>query len=94
MKYNPTEIGSRLKLHRLTLGHSQESFSERLHISREHLSRIESGSRDPSIDLIIEISDAADVTLDYLILGKTVNTEIRHEIRSIISTLNNLEKRL
>lgn len=94
MKYNPTEIGSRIKLLRLTLGHSQESFSERLHISREHLSRIESGSRNPSIDLIIEIADAADVTLDYLILGKTANTEIRHEIRSIISTLNNLEKRL
>ena len=94
MKYNPTEIGSRIKLLRLTLGHSQESFSEHLHISREHLSRIESGSRNPSIDLIIEIADAADVTLDYLILGKTVNTEIRHEIRSIISTLNNLEKRL
>ena len=94
MKYNPTEIGSRIKLLRLTLGHSQESFSEHLHISREHLARIESGSRNPSIDLIIEIADAADVTLDYLILGKTVNTEIRHEIRSIISTLNNLEKRL
>ena len=94
MKYNPTEIGTRIKSLRLTLGHSQESFSEYLHISREHLSRIESGSRNPSIDLIIEIADAADVTLDYLILGKTVTTSLRKELHSIISALNNLEKRL
>ena len=94
MKYNPTEIGARIKSLRLNLGHSQESFSECLHISREHLARIESGSRNPSIDLIIEIADTADVTLDYLILGKTADTGLKQELHSIINALNNLEKRL
>ena len=94
MKYNPTEIGARIKSLRLGLGHSQESFSEHLHISREHLARIESGSRNPSIDLIIEIAAAADVTLDHLILGKTANTRLRQELHSIISALADLEKQL
>ncbi len=94
MKYNPTEIGARIRTLRLTLGCSQESFSEHLHISREHLARIEAGSRNPSIDLIIEIADAADVTLDYLILGKTTSASLKQELHSIISALTRLENRL
>lgn len=94
MKYNPTEIGARIKSLRLGLGHSQESFSEHLHISREHLARIEAGNRNPSIDLIIDIADAADVTLDYLILGKTADTGLKQELHSIIIALNNIEKHL
>ena len=94
MKYNSAEIGARIRTLRLTLGYSQESFPEHLHISREHLARIEAGSRNPSIDLIIEIADAADVTLDYLILGKTTGASLKQELHSIISALTRLENRL
>ena len=92
MKYNPIKIVERIRSIRTNLGYSQETFSERLSISREHLARIETGSRNPSIDLIIEIAETADVSLDYLILGKTENQTLRAKIQSVISELASIEK--
>ena len=40
MNYNTIETGKRIKKAREELGFSQESFSECLHISRNHLARI------------------------------------------------------
>ena len=94
MKYNPPQIGARIKAIRTNLGYSQESFSEHLHISREHLARIEAGSRNPSIDLFIEIAEAADASLDYLVLGQSNNDNLRTEIHSVISELIRIESLL
>lgn len=94
MKYNPPQIGARIRAIRTNLGYSQETFSERLSISREHLARIETGSRNPSIDLFIEIAEATDVSLDYLVLGQSKNDNLRTEIHSVISELIRIESLL
>ena len=70
MKYNPIEVGNRIREARNTLGLSQEAFAEALGIGRVHLAKIEVGMRNPSIDLLIDISDLTGLTLDYLVLGR------------------------
>lgn len=54
MKYNPVEVGNRIRNARNALGMSQESFAEALGIGCVHLAKIEVGMRNPSIDLLID----------------------------------------
>ena len=41
-----------------------------LHISRESLSYYENGKRSPDIQMLKQLSDYFDVSIDYLINGK------------------------
>lgn len=41
-----------------------------LNISREALSHYENGKREPSIELLIKMSEYFDVSIDFLIQGK------------------------
>ena len=95
MYFDPVETGKRIKQIRENMGLSQEAFSEKLHTSRNYVSKMEIGYKAPSIDMLVEIAVLADVSLDYLILGrKTSCDEIRQDIRSLIDSLSVLEKQL
>ena len=41
-----------------------------LNISREALSHYENGKREPSIDMLIKLSEYFNVSIDFLINGK------------------------
>lgn len=41
-----------------------------LNISREALSHYENGKREPSIDMLIKMSEYFNVSIDFLINGK------------------------
>lgn len=43
-----------------------------LNISREALSHYENGKREPSIDMLIKMSEYFNVSIDFLINGKEV----------------------
>ena len=49
--------------------------AEELNISTDHLGKLELGRRGVSIDLLIDISNALHVTLDYLIKEKLMDAE-------------------
>ena len=46
-----------------------------LNISREALSHYENGKREPSIDMLIKMSEYFNVSIDYL-LGRTENPKM------------------
>ena len=50
---------------------SQEQLAELLNISRQAVSKWESGQTYPEIDKLIKLSDLFNITLDNLIKGKT-----------------------
>lgn len=62
-------IGKRIKEGRKEKGFTQETFSEMIDISTEHLSRIENGAYRPSLSLIEKISNALDTTEQDLMFG-------------------------
>ena len=95
MNYNPIETGKRIKKAREEMGFSQEAFSERLNISRNHLSRIEVGLRSVSIELLIAISEVTSLSLDYLAMGREPdNARIKAELLGLAHLLIRLEKEL
>ena len=49
---------------------SQQKVAMELNISREALSHYENGRREPSIGMLIKMSDYFNVTIDYLIRGE------------------------
>ena len=51
MYFDPVEAGKRVKKLRESQGYTQEQFSEKIHVSRNYLSKLEIGLRQPSIDL-------------------------------------------
>lgn len=59
----------KMKLQKLrkSRGLTQEEFSEIMNVSRQAVSKWESGQSLPEIDKLIEISDYFGVTIDYLI---------------------------
>ena len=62
-------------------GWSQADLAQRLHISPSTVGMYEQGRRTPPIDILVAISEAFGVTLDYLVAGKKCTLTIP-EIRS------------
>lgn len=60
-------FGERLKKGRINKGWSQEKLAEQLFVSRQSVSKWETGQNYPSIEIIIKISDLFDVTIDELL---------------------------
>jgi transcriptional regulator with XRE-family HTH domain len=49
---------------------SQQKVAIELNISRESLSYYENGKRQPSLELLVDMSRYFNVSIDYLITGK------------------------
>ena len=63
-------FGTRLKELRIEKGLSQKKFGELLGFCNQTISFWETGSREPDVDTLLEISDFFEISLEYL-LGKT-----------------------
>ncbi|OUN67564.1 hypothetical protein B5G12_13880 [Faecalibacterium sp. An58] len=88
MRFDPVECGKRIKSLREEKGYTQVQLSEKVRISFDHLRAIEHGRRTCSIELLVDLHILFDVSLDYLILGKTsqldaVKTELQRAVEMI-----------
>lgn len=63
-------IGKRIALCRKQAGLSQEQLAERLGVSRQAVSRWETGDATPDTEKVIQLSRLFHVTTDYLLLGE------------------------
>lgn len=59
-----------LKNIRKSLKLNQQKVAIDLNISREALSHYENGKRQPSLELLLQMSDYFNVSINYLITGK------------------------
>jgi transcriptional regulator with XRE-family HTH domain len=60
-------FSERLKTERAKRGWSQTELAEKLHVSRQSVSKWETGKNYPSIEVIIELSDLFGITIDELL---------------------------
>ena len=67
------EIAERLKAQREKLGLSQGDVAERLHITRQTVSRWETGKGTPDLENLVLLSEVYQVTVDELL--KEQNTD-------------------
>lgn len=54
-------------------GMSQEQLAEKINVSRQSISKWESGESSPEIERLIELSDVFDVSTDYLLKSSEVD---------------------
>ena len=68
MRFDQVAFGCRLKEMRKERGFTQEQLAAVVNMSTVHLGNIELGGI--SIDLLLELSDALDVSIDFLVRGR------------------------
>lgn len=64
------KIGKNIKRLRKAQGLTQEELSAKAEISKNHLSRIETGTGSMSLDSLIVIANALNTTPDSILLGE------------------------
>lgn len=70
------EIGRRIAARRKQLGWTQEQAAEKSGLSHQFFACVERGIKNIRAESVIKISQAMDVSTDYLLLGKS--SEIDH----------------
>jgi len=69
-------FGENLKEMRKAKNLSQEELAEKLNISRQAVSRWEANQGYPEVEMLLNLADILDCSLDYLMYGKNKNSEI------------------
>lgn len=69
MEFSLKELGKRIARRRKQFGLKQNALAERLEISNNHMSCIETGKSQPSLVLLYQICKELKVTPDYFMLG-------------------------
>lgn len=73
---NYEDMGRRIKIMRHERRLSQQQVAQMVNVSLSYFGNIERGVRIPSIDTLVDIANALNVGLDYL-LAESVNAAIR-----------------
>lgn len=89
-------LGKRIAHFRNLSGMSQETLSEKINVNFRHISNIETASRKPSLDAVIDIANALGVSADDLLLdslehhSSTADSELHH----LLLDCNGLEEQI
>ena len=67
---NYYEIGQRVRKYRKAKGLSQDMLAERTGISVTHMSHIETGNTKMSLQVLVQLSAALEVSTDDILFGK------------------------
>ncbi len=95
MYYDSKECGNRIRKQIKVYGYTQEEFAGKLNISVQHLRNILAGTKNGSIDLMVEIAAVLDLSLNYMLTGEEHHSvdaknrllDVMKEISSIAQTL-------
>lgn len=91
--YDLTEVGKRIRAMRKVAGLTQENLAEKIGVERSMIAHIETGRRACSIDVMIQLVEIFDTTLDYLVLGVTSDTkELKRQLVPVVEQLQALCK--
>ena len=87
-------IGKRIKRYRMDKKMSQEDLGGIVHITGRHMSNIETGAKGPSLEMLVMIANALDVSADDLLTDnlKHSSSPVGTEIHDLLLDCNNDEK--
>ena len=95
---NDTVLARIIRERRQAMGLSQSKLADRLYCDHSLVSRIESGTRSPSIDLVANLGNVMEIPLADLALAvhgldpETIRAELRREVRAeLVAWLNESE---
>ncbi|MBO5031782.1 MAG: helix-turn-helix transcriptional regulator [Lachnospiraceae bacterium] len=80
------DLSERLQSLRKKAGYSQEQAAELLGISRQAVSKWESGQGKPDLDHIIKLTEIYNVSADYILSGKKQSAVSAHPEKKLSHT--------
>ena len=92
MEIDKVEIGRRIMRLRKESGYTQEKLSEMMGISKNHLSGIECGKFNVTLETIFRLCNTLGRTPDYFLIGQISATT--DELTDLIRQLSPKEQRL
>ncbi|MBM7617597.1 uncharacterized protein (TIGR01655 family) [Weissella uvarum] len=81
-----------IKAIRLNREMTQEEFAQELNITRQTLSRWETGRGYPNLDTLVDLSYRFDISLDELLKGKDLNGEKTDVVETISKDVRDKQK--
>ena len=78
------KIGSFLQTLRKEKGLTQEQLAEELGVARRTVSRWETGSNMPDLDLLVELSERYDVDLREILNGERKSERMNEELKETV----------
>lgn len=85
------DLGFNIKKYRKIHNMSQEDLSFILHVTHQTISRYENGLLVPSIEIICEIADVFDVSIDELVGRKRLESKVKnHDKIEVQKCINKL----
>lgn len=85
-------LSDRLQELRKTHSLSQEQLAEKLDVSRQAISKWESGQANPDINNLLKLSNIYEVSTDYILLGKETDHQIVVEEKIIYKEKKGFKK--
>lgn len=82
-------FGKRIKKYRERVGYSQEALAEQVNRSSIFISYIERGEKSPSLDTLVKLANALNISVD-LLLGNEVKDYTNAKLRYIDNRLKTL----
>lgn len=78
-------IGNNIKLTRNAQGYTQEGLAERAEISVEHIKQVERGRKMLSVESLVRVAEALQVSVDSLVYEPTINSTKRDIAQMLVS---------
>ena len=85
-------LSDRLQALRKSHGLSQEQLAEKLDVSRQAISKWESGQANPDINNLLKLSSIYEVSTDYLLSGREADSQIIYNDRVIYKEKKGFKK--
>ena len=88
-------IGTMIRQLRREKDLTQEQLAEMLSITTKHLSKIETGLRGPSVQLLISLAEELNISTDYL-LGLNIERkgEMLRDVEAILAACASLKRKM
>lgn len=80
MEFKSTIFGQRIAKRRKEIGMKQNELAEIIGVSNNHLSCLENGKENPSVDVLFKICNVLEVTPDYLLMGSMHSNNVPQNI--------------
>jgi transcriptional regulator with XRE-family HTH domain len=84
-------LGNKIKALRKELNLSQDELAEKINIDGRQISRYENDKMNPSIDVLIKLADAFNISVDYLLFDDIPKKPLRQKYTYIIEKLESIE---
>lgn len=86
-KTDGMELHEIIRQHRLEKGITQEQLAERLFITRQSISRWETGKVNPPLNALYDLADFYNLSLDEFLGGKKIMKKTKLNLLSLIGSL-------